>query len=265
MDIIKIGIVIDNNNERAVVSEYFDKMTKFSVEFIAKDGLDALDKLKENEIDLLVLDIILPKLDGLGVLEKLDKETNNKSLPKVIMISAFVSQPLIIKAMELGAAYYMAKPIDLESLSRRIDQLCNINTEYLNLNTSSSNLELDECVKSIDVELKVTYIIHELGVPAHIKGYKYIKDAIEIVVEDPDVMNAVTKELYPMVASKNDTTAQRVERAIRNAIEISWTRGKPDLFEAIFGYTVDSDRGKPTNSEYIALIADKIRLERMVG
>ena len=205
----------------------------------------------ENPPDVLLLDIIMPHLDGLGVLEKIN-EMENK--PKVIMLTAFGQENITRKAVELGASYYILKPFNMDVLVERIRLLGN------GAVPAPSVSSLSRVTKKSSLEADVTGIIHEIGIPAHIKGYHYLREAIMMVVEDVDLLGSVTKILYPRIAEKFDTTSSRVERAIRHAIEVAWSRNNIDTIKKFFGYTVNTERGKPTNSEFIALVADRLRL-----
>lgn len=261
---IRLGVVDDNRDFCKTLDNYFKMQDDMEVVFIAEDGVKACELLPDNNVDVLVLDLVMPHLDGLGVLERINNMDLDK-YPRVIMVSAVGQDSMIQRATALGAEYYLVKPISTEIIASRIRQV--MMPEYgqvtgqsmFNLRRVSS---CRETVAGNDLEIEITNLIHEIGVPAHIKGYQYIRDAITIVVEDRDILSAVTKELYPMVAKKNDTTPSRVERAIRHAIEVAWNRGKIETIDALFGYTVKNDKGKPTNSEFIAIIADKLRLER---
>ena len=266
---IKVGIADDNKDFCDVVADYLKREENIDVIFIANDGLEAVAEMKNGNCpDILVLDLIMPHLDGFGVLETLNSD-EFKSYPRIIMTSAVGQDSIIQKAMGMGAQYYLVKPINMGLLTKRINQLNETAAEIVlheekggNLNKS---LVLRDSLRDNDLEIDITNLIHEIGVPAHIKGYHYLRDAITLVVSNMDLISAVTKELYPMVASMNGTTPSRVERAIRHAIEISWNRGKLETLNSLFGYTVQNDKGKPTNSEFIAIIADKLRLERKVG
>ena len=196
----------------------------------------------------------MPHLDGIGVLEKM-QNSELIQRPKVVMLTAFGQETITQRAMELGADYYILKPFDFSVLITRIRQLFEglKGTGYVSASTP----------KNLDVS--VTNIIHEMGVPAHIKGYQYLRDAILMVVEEVNLLGAVTKELYPMIAMKYQTTPSRVERAIRHAIELAWDRGNVDMMTKFFGYTINLERGKPTNSEFIAMVADKLRIEQKVS
>ena len=218
--------------------------------------------------DILILDLIMPHMDGFGVLEALNS-AELKKYPRVIIASAIGQDSMIQKSMALGAQYYLVKPVNLSLLVKRINQLSDALYGGIQGDESNSNLRkslvMKESLLNNDLEIDITNLIHEVGVPAHIKGYQYLRDAITLVVNNMDYLSAVTKELYPAIAKMNNTTPSRVERAIRHAIEIAWNRGKLETLDSLFGYTVKTDKGKPTNSEFIAIIADKLRLERKVG
>lgn len=260
MRTVTVGIVDDNKEFSDVLNEYFGREENIAVSWTAADGEEAVEMLEKELPDVLLLDIIMPKLDGLGVLEKLSSIPGAGKL-KIIVLSAVKQESIIHKAIGLGAEYYIVKPFDLDVLAKRIRQISK-NDEV----RSESGRPVDAIVnaenRNTDLELEITNIIHEIGVPAHIKGYQYIRYAISMVVDDVDLLSAVTKELYPAIAKKFNTTPSRVERAIRHAIEVAWNRGKIDTIDRLFGYTVHTDKGKPTNSEFIAIIADKLRLER---
>lgn len=230
--------------------------------------MEALEQIKGGRCpEILVLDLIMPHMDGFGVLESLNS-MELPNYPRIIMTSAIGQDSIIQKAMSLGAQYYLVKPVNMNLLVKRINQLENSAAEILKPESGQSNLKrslvLRDSLLNNDLEIDITNLIHEVGVPAHIKGYQYLRDAISLVVGNMDLLGAVTKELYPTVASMNNTTPSRVERAIRHAIELAWNRGKLETLDALFGYTVQNDKGKPTNSEFIAIIADKLRLERKV-
>lgn len=261
----KILIADDNREFCEILSKFLSTEGDFEVIGIARDGLEALDKVKEESPDLLILDIIMPHLDGLGVLESLHK-MNLSKLPKVIILSAVGQDQITQKAIELGADYYVVKPFDFKTFIKRLKQIVgkeavkdsSVSREYIQIPKYQNSNTVDS---SRSLEAKITNIIHEIGVPAHIKGYLYLREAIAMVIQDVELLGAVTKELYPSIAHKYNTTPSRVERAIRHAIEVAWTRGKVDTIDKIFGYTINNNKGKPTNSEFIAMVADKLRLE----
>lgn len=265
MEKIKVLIADDNREFCEILSKFLSREGEFEVVGIAKDGLEALDKIKEENIDILILDIIMPHLDGLAVLETIHTLELGK-VPRIVVLSAVGQDQITQKAIELGADYYVVKPFDFNVFIKRLKQIAGISEnqpivtkkDYVNIPNTSRAMNID-ITKSL--EARITNIIHEIGVPAHIKGYLYLREAILMVIEDIELLGAVTKELYPSIAEKFKTTPSRVERAIRHAIEVAWTRGKVDTIENIFGYTVNTNKGKPTNSEFIAMVADKLRLE----
>lgn len=264
MEKVKILIADDNRDFCEILSKFLSADEKFEVVGIAKDGIEALDMISETEPDILILDIIMPHLDGLGVLESIHNLDLDK-IPKIVILSAVGQDQITQKAIQLGADYYVVKPFDFEVFIKRLKQIVELEenpqitskNEYIQMSTAS----MQNITTSKNLEARITNIIHEIGVPAHIKGYLYLREAIAMVVEDMELLGAVTKELYPNIAKKYNTTPSRVERAIRHAIEVAWTRGKIDTIDNIFGYTIDTNKGKPTNSEFIAMVADKIRLE----
>jgi len=198
--------------------------------------------------DVIILDIIMPHLDGLGVLEQVNA-LGLEHRPKIIMLTAFGQESIAQRVVDLGADYYILKPFDLNVLAKRIRQIVKVGGARVAVHEG----------RSLDIE--VTGVLHEIGIPAHIKGYLYLREAIILVVQRVELLGGVTKELYPSIAKKFATTPSRVERAIRHAIEVAWSRGNVDLIHKLFGHTVNSDRGKPTNSEFIAMVADKLRME----
>ena len=229
----------------------------------ASDGIEAINKIRSCQPDVAILDGIMPRLDGLGILERLQKEEGHQ--PVTIMLSAISEEKVICKALELGASYYMVKPFDLPSLLERIRHLMQTHTSQNTPVFSSLKPVVSPAASGYDLETRVTNILHEIGVPAHIRGYHYMREAIIMSVNDMDVLNYITKELYPSIAKKCNTTPSRVERAIRHAIEVAWNRGKVDAIDALFGYTINNHKGKPTNSEFIALIAVRLRLDQKGG
>ena len=264
---IKIVLADDNKDFCQVLKEYLSNESDIEILGIAKDGIEALDLVKKTQPDLLVLDVIMPHLDGLGVLEKINEMDTSKK-PVCIMLSAVGQDKITQKAISLGAEYYVVKPFDIELLIKRIKEIKfhqpNQATNYFitrEIKPQYIELSPDGIKKEENLEALVTNIIHEVGVPAHIKGYQYLREAIMMVVNDIDVINQITKSLYPKIAFKYNTTPSRVERAIRHAIEVAWGRGQQEAVENIFGYTISASKGKPTNSEFIAMIADKLRLE----
>lgn len=268
----KITILIADDNADFVTTlvEHLSKEKDMEVIGIARDGKEAFNKVLEMKPDVLLLDVIMPYLDGLGVLEKINSSHAEK-VPTCIMLSAVGQTKITQKAISLGAEYYVVKPFDIEILINRIRDIKNYKPTptskaenfYAMKETKAKYIEINEINEKNqeNLEALVTNVIHEIGVPAHIKGYQYLREAIMMVVQDIDIINQITKMLYPEIAERYHTTPSRVERAIRHAIEVAWARGKNDAVESIFGYTVSAAKGKPTNSEFIAMIADKLRLE----
>ena len=261
---ITILIADDNQEFSQTLAGYLEKEEDMKVVGITRDGEDAVRKVKELKPDVVLLDVIMPHLDGLGVLEKINSNRLEIN-PICIMLSAVGQDKITQKAIMLGAEYYVVKPFDINLLISRIREIKNFKPTQAS-NTFVVKEAKQQYIKvteesSSNLEALVTNIIHEVGVPAHIKGYQYLREAIIMVVKDIEVINQITKQLYPDIASRFGTTPSRVERAIRHAIEVAWSRGQVDTVENIFGYTVSANKGKPTNSEFIAMIADKLRLE----
>jgi len=248
----KINVLLADNSEYfAVPCANVMKSHGLEVTLTEKDGKAVLEALTKRQYDVVLLDMFLPRLDALGVLEGLEQGEHR---PLVMVMSGFDNPALEREAMAAGADYYFLKPFDAAAISRRILSLCGDHPAEAPHHRGASHLEME-----------VTEIIHQIGVPAHIKGYQYLRDAILMAIEDDSIINAVTKRLYPAVAKKHGTTSSRVERAIRHAIEVAWDRGDVDVLTAYFGYTIHTERGKPTNSEFIAMISDKFRLQLKIG
>lgn len=272
MENSKISVLIADDNKEfcSILNDYLLNQKDIVVTGVAKDGREALDLIVEKQPDLVVLDIIMPHLDGLGVLERLNS-MNLEKVPRVIVLSAVGQDKITQQAITLGADYYVVKPFDMDIFTKRIREMFNSNSkaEVDTRAVKQSSLVEREAAATekgpMDLETEITNIIHEIGVPAHIKGYMYLREAITMVVNDMELLSAVTKELYPSIAKKYNTTASRVERAIRHAIEVAWGRGQVDAINKLFGYTVHGEKGKPTNSEFIAIIADKLRLKNKVS
>lgn len=243
-------MIDDNIALTEMVKEYFKDSSEIEIMeccYNGEEGLKKIDEL-EGKYDVILLDLIMPKKDGISVLEDLKERNIHKN---IIVETSYNSPEVIRNVSEYGVNYYILKPFDLPDLEKRIlDIFKAVSKKGINL--AHNNLEIS-----------ITRMLHELGMPAHIKGYQYIRDGIIMIYNNPDIIGGITKELYPDVASKYNTTVSRVERAIRHAIEVSWNRGNWDLMEEIFGHSVDIDKAKPTNSEFIVTIADKLRLEFM--
>ena len=269
-EIIIVLIADDNQEFSMTLATYLKNQDDIIVIGRAKDGKEAIDMIANFAPDVVLLDVIMPHLDGIGVLENINKMKLSK-IPMCIMLSAVGQDKITRRAIELGAEYYVVKPFDIELLISRIRDLKNYKPSQTNniisrdITTSSKpqyvEISKDSGNAEQNIEALVTNVIHEVGVPAHIKGYQYLREAIIMVVNNIDVINQITKSLYPKIAEKFNTTPSRVERAIRHAIEVAWGRGDQKTVENIFGYTISASKGKPTNSEFIAMIADKLRLE----
>ena len=249
METIKVLMIDDNENLIEMVKDYFDDNEKIDITLTASNGVEGINIIEERQqdYDIILLDLIMPKKDGLYVLDEMKKRNINK---KVIVETSYNSHEIISEVSSYGVNYFILKPFELEDLHKRILYAFDNNK---GVSLSNNNLQVS-----------ITKMLHELGIPSHIKGYQYIREAVNIVYERPDVIGGITKELYPELAHKFDTTVSRVERAIRHAIEVSWNRGSWDFMEEIFGHSVDIDKAKPTNSEFIVTVADKLKLDRVI-
>lgn len=256
MDKVKVFLVDDNRELVSLIENYFTSLSDIEVIGVACNGQDCLMQLEENKPDVLVLDIIMPHIDGLAVLERI-RALYKDHFPHVIMLTAFGQEDVTKRAVELGASYFMLKPFDMEQLANQIRQVAGHKQSVNPVSIISSR----ENGSKPKLDASITSIIHEIGVPAHIKGYMYLREAITMVYNDIELLGSITKILYPDIGKKYNTTASRVERAIRHAIEVAWSRGNIDAISTIFGYTVSMTKAKPTNSEFIAMVADKLRLE----
>lgn len=262
MEKIKVVIADDNREFCDLLYQFISSHDEFEIVGTANDGVEALEVVERERPHVLVLDIIMPHLDGLEVLERL-QGSEGKYFPKVIVLSAVGQDKITQRAIQLGADYYVVKPFDFEIFIKRLKQVAGMELNPIKVREHNTMYVANKNIsKERNLESQITKMIQEIGIPAHIKGYLYLREAIGMVIEDMDFLGAITKELYPHVAIKFNTTPSRVERAIRHAIEVAWTRGRLDTINQLFGYTVSNNKGKPTNSEFIALIADKLRLEQ---
>ena len=245
---IRVLMIDDNVNLTKMVEEYFSDHKEIEIVMKAHDGEEGLDLIldKSGEYDLVLLDLIMPNKDGIYVLEELKKRNITKN---IIVATSYNAPEMIRKVSEYGVNYYILKPFELVDLENRILDVFKV-VKGGSINLYHNNLQIS-----------ITKMLHELGMPSHIKGYQYIREGIDMIYNNPDMIGGITKEMYPDIASKFDTTVSRVERAIRHAIEVSWNRGNWDFMEEVFGHSVDIDKAKPTNSEFIVTIADKLRLE----
>lgn len=260
MNNIRLVIADDNREFTQLLREHLDSQEDMEVLAVAYNGNEVLQVLKEQTPDVLVLDIIMPHLDGLGVLEQLQQRDLNP-LPKIVMLTAFGQENITQRAVELGAAYYILKPFDMDVLTERIRQMTG--QGFATAPRVRHTIPVPSRLGNLDAN--ITTVIHEIGVPAHIKGYLYLREAITMVYNEIDLLGAITKTLYPRIAKKFNTTPSRVERAIRHAIEVAWSRGNMDSIKNLFGYTINVTKAKPTNSEFIAMVADKLRIEHKMA
>jgi len=255
---VRVVLADDNREFTNLLAEFIDQQEDMEVVGVAYNGNDVIAVLENTAADVLILDIIMPHLDGLAVLERLHS-MQLPVFPKIIMLTAFGQEEITKKAVELGASYYILKPFDMEVLTNRIRQVVVHDRVMLPIQTAAASSP-----KKHDLDVRITNIIHEIGVPAHIKGYLYLREAIAMVYHNVELLGSITKELYPSIARKFNTTPSRVERAIRHAIEVAWARGNVELISSLFGYTVNVAKAKPTNSEFIAMVADRLRIEQKV-
>ena len=253
---IRILIADSSPEFRAILKESIGAEQGMSIVGETSNGLEVQTLIDKKSPDIVLMDVVLSGLDGLGVLKQLSQRRMEKK-PAVIILSYFLNEHTISEASDLGAKYFMLKPFDINSLIEKIRSFC--------AHPKAISIEKGRQIRNVNLEAMVTNIIHEIGVPAHIKGYLYLREAIILAVKDMDIINAVTKVLYPSIAKTFNTTASRVERAIRHAIEVAWDRGDIETLQNFFGYTVSNTKGKPTNSEFIAMIADRLQLQLKTG
>lgn len=263
MNSLKVVIADDNEKMVDVIKEVINDEPDMEVVGTATNGEDTINIIKNTSPDVVLLDIIMPQLDGISVMQRIREDKTCVS-PAFIVISAVGMEDVTEDAFDKGAAYYIMKPFDNEMLINRIKYVGKVHNAPIENNR---NIVIKDTVnhKKYVLENEITGMIHEIGVPAHIKGYQYLRESITLAVNDPDIINSITKILYPTIAKRFETTPSRVERAIRHAIEVAWNRGNPDVLNNLFGYTISNGKGKPTNSEFIALIADNIRLTHSAG
>jgi len=261
-DSVDILLVDDNEEFCQLLAEFFEINNGFNVVEVLNNGVQVVEYLENNDKpDLLILDIIMPHLDGIGVLEELDSRNLIQDM-KIIALTALGHDKIMKNIFDLGAHYYIMKPFDLDKLVDRINLLMNSESEEPSRDIYLKNIKME--TEEENFTRYITDIIHELGVPAHIKGYRYIRHAVELVIKDMDLLGAVTKELYPQVSEEFDSTPSRVERAIRHAIDVAWKRGNQKALKKYFKNNLN-DNSKPTNSQFIARIADEIMVELKVS
>ena len=260
MEQLNVAIADDNDMVLEILGDIIRTDKDLRLVGTAKNGEEMFNLIKKKEPDVVLLDIVMPKMDGLTVMEKCRADEEVKKVPSFVVLTAIGQENITEDAFDMGASFYIMKPFENDVLLKRIKRL---REHKKTVKAVSAKAPFDNAKEYMEhnLETDVTNIIHEIGVPAHIKGYQYLRDAIIMSVNDMEMLNSITKVLYPTIAKKHQTTPSRVERAIRHAIEVAWSRGKMDTIDELFGYTIHTGKGKPTNSEFVALIADKIRLE----
>lgn len=260
---LNVAIAEDNPQMMNLLNNILEQEEGFCVVGKAENGEDAYSMIMETCPDVVLMDVIMPKMDGISVMEKVKKENVGKKIPSFIMVTAAGSDHVAADAFQLGASYFIMKPFNREIVMDKIRRVCCGQvrlSNYAEMKKVQPYADKAEYIQQ-NLENDVTQLLHEIGIPAHIKGYQYLRDAISISVEEEDMLVSVTKVLYPTIAKRHNTTPSRVERAIRHAIEVAWSRGRLDTINELFGYTINNGKGKPTNSEFIALVSDKIRLD----
>lgn len=270
MENVNVVIVDDNPMILNTLDEVISSEAGLSVIGRADNGKDAIDMIKDTQPDVVLLDLVMPQMDGIIVVENIKKKTSMLKNPAFIILSAVGGEQMTEEAFQAGANYFLMKPFDKDILVNKIRRIGKrpvrpvpgkvLEAPLKAATPEEAAMNREEYMKE-HLETDITKMLHELGIPAHIKGYQYLRDAISMVVRDREMMEAVTKILYPEIAKKNYTSSSRVERAIRHAIEVAWGRGSLEVIDELFGYTISTGKGKPTNSEFIALIADKICLD----
>lgn len=270
MENVNVVIVDDNPMILNTLDEVISSEAGLSVIGRADNGKDAIDMIKDTQPDVVLLDLVMPQMDGIAVVENIKKKTSMLKNPAFIILSAVGGEQMTEEAFQAGANYFLMKPFDKDILVNKIRRIGKrpvrpvpgkvLEAPLKAATPEEAAMNREEYMKE-HLETDITKMLHELGIPAHIKGYQYLRDAISMVVRDREMMEAVTKILYPEIAKKNYTSSSRVERAIRHAIEVAWGRGSLEVIDELFGYTISTGKGKPTNSEFIALIADKICLD----
>ena len=259
----KISVIIVDDNEKVIenIDSALSKDTAIQIIGKAKNGQEAYELIRKSTPDVVILDLIMPTMDGLSLMNKVNDDGAMIKMPFFIITSAISNENVIQDAFGYGAGYYLLKPFETNMIADRVKGVKSYNKRIPETKKIIGAGEDRKHFMERNIENDVTSIIHDVGVPAHIKGYQYLREAIIMSVNDNEMLNSITKILYPSIAKKFQTTSSRVERAIRHAIEVAWNRGRMDTIDELFGYTINAEKGKPTNSEFIALIADKIRLE----
>lgn len=265
MTMLNVAIAEDNPKTMEVLNEMLEKESGVQIVGRAQTGEDALEMIKTTKPDVVLMDVIMPGMDGISVMEQVKNTEDLEKKPSFIVVSAAGSENVTEDAFRMGASYFIMKPFKPEVIMDKLHGIAGFGLKPGSFHMTASRkikpYENQSEYMAQNLENDITQMLHEIGVPAHIKGYQYLRDAIAESVNDQEMLTSVTKVLYPTIAKKHQTTSSRVERAIRHAIEVAWSRGKMDTINAIFGYTVSNGKGKPTNSEFIALLSDKIRLD----
>ena len=257
MNDMRIMLVDDNAELRRTMREHLQRQENMRIMAECATGLEALEALARTPVDVIILDIIMPQMDGYSFLEEMNRQ-QLQNPPQVIVVSALGRDDFIMRAVELGARFYMIKPVDMNTLTQRIREVCG---QASDVPVPANRVSLPGRAPTIDEKLASLFLT--IGIPAHIKGYAFLREAVKMVIENPDVINRITKELYPGIGKRFNTSASKVERAIRHAIEVAWSRGRIETLNRAFGCKVATREDKPTNGEFIAMIADKLRLEQM--
>ena len=260
---IKVAIADDNKDLVQLIDQYIRQQNDMELISEAYNGQECLTIVEETDPDVLILDIIMPHMDGIAVLENVNNMPADKR-PAIIMLTAFGQEDVTKRAVELGVSYYFLKPFDMETLMNKIRDVSGNGSGAASSVLHALNETANAPVNTLSLDQNISKLLQEIGVPAHIKGYQYLREAITIVFEDVDVLNSITKVLYPRVAELHATTPSRVERAIRHAIEVAWSRGDVETISKMFSHTINKSKAKPTNSEFIAMIADKLRFDQHV-
>ena len=256
----KIIIADDNKELLCMIGEFLKLQPNMEVAKMCSGGKELLNYLENNTADLLLLDVFMPDMDGVNILAEINGNAKYNRPKKIVILTAFNSESIMTKTSELGADYFIVKPVDLGNLQKTLNHLL----KETPAKGTTYNLKEKSQDSNIDLDTEITEILHEIGVPAHIKGYLYLRESITMVYNNVDILGGITKVLYPSVAKKYKTTSSRVERAIRHSIEVAWNRGNVDAISQLFAYTISYNKSKPTNSEFIAMIADKLRLAHKV-
>lgn len=259
----KIIIADCNADLRNVITEKFNKEKEFKIIGNCADGNEALNLAKSTTPDVIIMDVVLPGLDGFELIENIHNSNQIMKKPKIIVVSSLSHEGFINKAMQLGVSYFMIKPINENVLLDRVKEICKSSTKIVSTSFPKNEFSENssEKYKAKIIEEKITNIFITVGIPAHIKGYQFLREAIKLAIDNPEIINSITKQLYPAIAEKFETSASKVERAIRHAIEVAWNRGKIENINSIFGLRVYNSNEKPTNGEFIALVADKMIIE----